>query len=220
MRLPLAVLLCAVSAGAMACRSGNAGGGKPGEPPADERPLAGLAAQRIAVTPVYALRVAPDLGWADRVGKQRDVMRQLDSAIASTLAERGFGSRWVFPPDLVRSYHVNPTYATDPYALGQEPLRSPRLEAGARIPEPLASQLRTISALHDGRYVLAPVELRLERADAGSTAGRAVLHLVLVDSRSTEVKWVGDVKSDTASTFGPALLESVATRMANLIAAP
>ncbi len=218
MRLTPRVILAAACLGAAACRSG--GGAQSNQPVPDEHPLAGLAAQRIVVTPVYAVRVAPDLGWADRIGKQRDVMRQLDDDIASIFADRGFKSRWVFPEDLVRSYHLNPTYATDPYALGEEPLRAGRFEPGARLPEPLASQIRVMVALHDSRYVLAPVELRLERVAATGTAGRAVLSVALLDARFSEVRMVTSVESDTASAFSPAMLMSAATKVANLVTAP
>ena len=91
------------------------------------------------------------------------------------------------------------------------------LAVGARLTEPFASQIRTMVALHEeARLALAPVELRFERAGPG--AGRAVLRLVLVDARSSDVRWVGDVKSDTAATFGPALLATLGSRLADLVA--
>ncbi len=219
MRLTPRVLLAAVCLGAAACRSGGAGG-RSNEPVPDEHPLAALAAQRIVVTPLYAIRVAPELGWADHIGKQRDVMRQVDEDIMSAFADRGFRSRWVFPEDLVRSYRLNSTYATDPYALGEEALRTGTIEPGTRLAEPLASQVRVIIALHDGRYVLAPVELRFERAGATGAAGRAVLRIALLDARFSDVRLITTVQSDTASAFSPAMLQGVATRMANLITAP
>ena len=61
---------------------------------------------------------------------------------------------------------------TDPYALAEEPLRSPvAVDRRTRLAEPLASQLRTMVALHeDARLVLAPVELRFERVRRGHGA--------------------------------------------------
>ncbi len=215
------VLIAAVNA-LLACGGGQHASTAPSP---EYHPLASLAAQKIVVPPTYALRVAPELGWSGRIGRQRDVLKQMDDDIAAVLEDRGIKQRWVLPAALVRSWKSNPTYASDPYALGEEPIRSASLESGTRLPEPLASQLRTMVALHDSRFVLAPVELRFERAtsNAGSGASvpaRAVLHVVLLDARLSEVRWVGDVRGDTASSFGPALTASVATHLADLITAP
>jgi hypothetical protein len=123
----------------------------------------------------------------------------------------------VLPPDLALSYKRNPTYATDPYTLAEESLRSSSLIAGTRLTEPLASQLRTMIALHENaRSVLLPVELRLEPVASGNEA-RATLRLVLVDPRFSEVRWVGTVKSDTASTDAAVLSRSIAHGVADLI---
>lgn len=215
MRIVLRLLLGAVAATTLACGASQ----QPETPPTPKpaaRPLAGLVSEKIVITPTFALHVAPVLGWESRVGRRDEVLRQLDSDIVATLTDRGLRRRWVFPADLVHSYRLNPTYATDPYDLAEQPLRSPGFEGGSPLPEPLASQLRTISALTDGRFILMPVELRLERAGTG-TAGRAVLRLMLIDSRLSQARWVGEAKSDTTSTYGPALLANVATKLADMI---
>jgi hypothetical protein len=64
-------------------------------------------------------------------------------------------------------------------------------------------------ALHDSRFVLLPVELRFERDAAGQ--GLAVLRVDLIDGR------LGEVRSDPAATFSPALLASLATHFADLV---
>ena len=112
----------------------------------------------------------------------------------------------------------NPTYTVDPYALAAGPLRAPNLTAGGKLTEPLASQIRTMIALHDSRAVLVPVELRFEKDRTGQ--GIAVLRLVLLDGRISEVRWVGDVRSDPSATLSPAVLSSLATHLGDLIAAP
>ena len=73
-------------------------------------------------------------------------------------------------------------------------------------------------ALHDSRAVLVPVELRFEKDRTGQ--GIAVLRLVLLDGRISEVRWVGDVRSDPSATLSPAVLSSLATHLGDLIAAP
>jgi hypothetical protein len=81
----------------------------------------------------------------------------------------------------------------------------------------LAEALRTVGSLTDARWALIPVEVRFEKA---GTSGRVVLRAAFVDVRAGEVGWAGDIVSDTSSTFSPKLLASVATRLADLIAAP
>jgi hypothetical protein len=60
------------------------------------------------------------------------------------------------------------------------------------------------------------VELRLEKA--GGSAGRGVLRLVLMDARTSNVRWIGQVAGDTASAFGPVVTASLAARFANVVA--
>ena len=199
-----------------------AGGGRQAAPEAPSgglRPLGGLAAQRIVVAPVSALREGDALGWAAGIPRQREWLRELDQEIAFALGERGLDRAWVYPEALARSYQRNPSLSPDPHRLATEPLRGvARLNPDLRVPEPLATQLRTLVAMHDGRYVLLPLEVAFE-PDTGAT-GRARLRLMLVDARSTEVRWLGDVRSDPARLLSPGVPASLAARMADLIAAP
>ncbi len=214
MRLPSVRLLFAIAFVA-AC------GGTPAPntaPEPSEHALSGLAGQPIVVLPTYAVTIAPELGWAAAIGSPTAVKRMLDADILAALDERGLRKVWIFPADLQASYQRNSTYATDPYALSEEPLRSPNLAGDVRLPEPLSSQLRTLIALHENaRLVLAPVELRFEKAGTG---GRGVLRLVLVDPRYSNVRWVGNIASDTVAAFGPAITASIAARLANVVAVP
>ena len=118
-------------------------------PQVAEHALAGLAAQHIIVLPTYAARVMPDLAWNAAVARPGQLQRTLDADILAALEERGLQKTWILPPQLVQSYRRNSTYAADPYTLAEEPLRSPSLAVNARLPEPLASQIRTLVALHD-----------------------------------------------------------------------
>ena len=201
----------------LACGGGQSrqGSQDPAPAPVVSRPLASLAGQRIVLTPVYRMREGDPMGWAAQVPRSRELLRALDSAIAGELAQRGLEKQWVYPADLARSMRASPTYAVDPYALAIEPLRNPSLAAGGKIGDPLATQLRTIIALHDGRFVLLPVELRFDRDKSGQ--GIAVLRAVLVDARIGDVRWTGEVASDPSPSFARALLTSVASRFADLI---
>jgi hypothetical protein len=190
---------------------------RPSGPP--ELALSGLAAQPVIVLPTYASRVSPELSWGNAIGRPRDAQHTLDAELAAALEERGVTRAWILPEALQQSYKRNPTYATDPYALAEEPLRSPALAVGARLAEPLASQIRTMIALHgDARLLLAPIDLRFEAAGAGM--GRAKIRLVLLDARLSEVRWIGDVKSDSSAAYGPSIPASLAARIADLAAKP
>jgi hypothetical protein len=156
---------------------------------------------------------------AATLGRPADVKKTLDADILAALDERGLRKVWLLPPDLEQSYKRNSTYAANPYGLAEEPLRSPVLKLGDRLPEPLASQVRTLVALHaDVRMVLAPVELRLEAADSTGMA-QAVLRLVLLDARMSNVRWIGEIRSDPAKTFGPRVTATIASKLADVMSA-
>jgi hypothetical protein len=218
--LPLVALLLAGCASASTSASGEAGGEGAAVAAAPARPLADLAAQRIVVVPAQLLRPGDTLGFAAAAGEPKAYLRRLDDELSFALTERGLGTRWVLPAEAVRIARRNPTFGIDPYALAAEDMR-----AGVRRPHPpeistvLNGQLRALVALGGDatRYALVPGELRFE----GSAAGRrAVLHLVLVDTRKAQVAWEGDVASDPVQRFSPALLASIAGHFANLISAP
>jgi len=217
---PLAILAVLIALG---CHSGPAPEGPPAEPAAHA--LSGLAAQHVAVLPTYTVRVMPGSPWIGQIGRLVDLQRTLDADISAAFEDRGLKRSWIFPDALEQSYRRNQTYASDPYALAEEPLRSPSLATQQRLPEPLATQVRTLIALHDDvRFVLAPVELRLEPVPAppggGSASGRGVLRVVLLDARTSSVAWRDDIVSDTTSTFGPVVTASIASRLANVVAVP
>jgi len=220
MFLRFAVALgCAIAVSTTACGGSSSQTQTQAPAPRDlpDHSLSGLAAQHIVLLPTYAARVAPNLAWSSAVGRLVDVQRTLDADLLAALDERGLRKVWIFPDDLAQSFRRNASYSTDPYALAEEPLRSSMLAVDQRLPEPLASQLRTLIALHeDARLVLAPVELRFEPAGTG---GRGVLRLVLLDPRTSVPRWIGEVASDAVPTYGPVISASIASKLANLVSA-
>ncbi len=214
-RLLLALLLPPL--GLVACA-----GQQPSESPepkeAPARPLAALVAQQVIVTPTHSLREVDPLGWTAQIPRSREYLRALDDAIAAELSARGLGTSWVYPPALVRSARANPSYAVDPYALAAGPLKNPAVVSGARLGDPLATQLRTMVALQESaRPVLLPVEVRFERDKDKPGQGVAVLRLALIDGRLGELRWIGDVRSDPSPTLSSALATSLANKLADLI---
>src|SRR5262249_51543620 len=139
----------------------------------------------------------------------------LDADLASAFDERGLNKTWVLPAELARAYRQNSTYASDPFNLAEEQLRSPLLKLETRLAEPFASQVSVLIRVHDEvRYVLAPVELRLEPAGTG---GHGVLRVVLLDARLSNVVWIGEFSSDTLPAYSAAVTAGIASKLASAV---
>jgi hypothetical protein len=182
--------------------------------------LAAFAARRLIVLPTHYLRLDDSLGWAGQITDRESYLANFDDELAFAFSDRGVKRVWVFSPAVDAMVRRNAAYAPDPHALAAQWLRFPgpkRLPE--QIPEPLASQLRTLVALQeDGQLVMLPVELRFEPADAGQE--RAVLRVVVIDARRSKIIWMADVASDPAPAFGPALAASLAGHLADLLGPP
>lgn len=171
-------------------------------------PLAGFATLKVSVFPAQLWR-ADSAGWSREVS-WATARAAFDSTLQATLVERGLGAKWAYASDVVRLARRNPTYASDPYALGVLRLRPPaEMKAGAPIPQALGDNLRPFTALGDTRYALIPVEVRAQGEGV-------VLRLVLVDTRTRTLTWGGEL----VSPGGPRMAEQLAVRVADLIIEP
>ncbi len=182
----------------------------------DAQRLGGIVGQPLLVAPVQSVKIAPELAWTG-LPRSVDILAALDQSLTDTLRTRLADPQWVYAAALIESAKNNPTYATDPRALSIQALKSTKLEIAQRLPEPLASQLRLMLALHDGRLILIPVELRFERSVSG--AAHPVLHLVLVDPRLSDVRWLGDVTGAESRAFSKSFTAEMAARVADLFVA-
>lgn len=178
--------------------------------------LGSVVGQVMLIAPTQSIKVAPELAWTG-LPRTADILAALDRAVSDSLRARVGDPQWVYPNALLESAQNNPTYATDPRALSVQPLKASKLVIAQRLPEPLASQLRTMLALHDGRLILIPVELRFERTATG--VAHPALRLVLVDPRLSEIKWFGDVAGLDSPTFSNAFTAQIAGRIADLFVA-
>lgn len=183
------------------------------------RPLSTFAGQRVAVLPAQALRRDDTLGWGTLASTEAP-LSALDSALVTALQERGLGN-WVRASEVARLARRNPTYAPDPHGLAIAQLASAERRPDLPIDDPLASQLRTLAALADARYLLIPLQLRFEprQVDGKPAGGRAVIELALIDARLAQLLWRGAVVSDVAATFSPALVSAAAEKIPDLVAA-
>jgi hypothetical protein len=180
------------------------------------RPLERMAGQQVLVLPVQYLSVQNSLGWQDAVPDASAYLAKLDTVIASTFTARGLGQAWTFGPEVARAARLNSIIMPNARALSAEWLRG-RLLPDQTVRDPLASQVRSLVGLKGSRYAILPVEIRFE-GQAGT--GVATMRLVLIDSRLAQVRWVGEIRSDPARTFTPALATNIASRFADLVAEP
>lgn len=196
-------------AGPVSAQSGN---------PLAGRALAPFAARRVLVLPTYYLRSGDSLGWSGKIANEKEYLDNLDAEIRFAVQNRGV-KLWVFPKQLEAAARLNASYVSDPADFAVEWLRPPGKKLPDLLPEPLATQLRSLIAIEeDSRFVLLPVEVRFEPAGTGSE--RALLRLVVFDARLSRVVWMADVGSEATTTFGPAIATSLADHVADLIGAP
>ncbi len=177
-------------------------------------PLAVFASQRVIVIPVQQLR-GDSLSWIQPSGWAA-FRKELDDSVASAISERGIGKGWAYPDDVVRQAKRNVGYVGDPYSIGAQPLRGRNYRPADHIPPLMASNLRAMIALGDARYALIPVEIVFQRDGARQ---RAVLRLALVDGRTGQFGWVGEVASDPATAYSASILSVIAARVADLVVA-
>ncbi len=178
-------------------------------------PLSPMASQKVMVLPVQLLR-ADSGAWVDQ-SKWEKFRRELDDSIASAIANRGVGKTWKYASDVVRIAKRNPEYVNDVYSMGVQPMRAVKYKIGEPIPDLLNNNLRLLIGIADTRYVLLPVEVWFARKGPQQIA---VLKLAMVDGRGGTFVWMGEVGTDPATSFTPALISSLAARVADLVVAP
>ena len=166
-------------------------------------------------------------------GGSWDVMRDgpsllpiLDDELADQLRKRGVNSNWTFARELSQSADRNGGLAGDPRQLSAQGIR--RNPAGdTPLPEPLASQIRTLVALTSARFAVLPIETRV---DTRNGERKASVRMMLIDARTARILWVSDIEgassrdpaivSEAMSPFGFRMLSrDLATRFADLVVA-
>lgn len=171
----------------------SCGGKKPAEPPAPAPtaplPTAGLAGQRVALTPLTLVAVDDTLKWDALIADRRAALNKSDSVIATLLTARAPEVNWVLPAEVRQAARRAAGIAADPDQMGTSFLRAEKL---VDVPDPLRYQLRTLVGLIGGRYAMIPAGL-VFRAASPAAAPRglatAELSIVMVDTRVGRVGW-------------------------------
>ena len=181
------VLLAALSCG------GKKSEQNPTPAPTAPLPTAGLAGQRVALTPLELVAAEEALRWDSLIGDRRATLDKSDSIIATLLGARAPEVTWVGPAELRHIARRAPGIAPDPDQMGTPFLRASNI---IDVPDPLRYQLRTLMGLAGGRYVLVPAGLVFRVASPGATprgpSGHlavAELSVVMIDSRIGRIGW-------------------------------
>ena len=153
-------------------------------------PTAGLAGQRVALTPLALVAAEDTLHWDALIGDRRTTLDRSDSIIATLLTARAPEVTWVGSSELRHIARRAPGIAADPDQMGTPFLRASNI---VDVPDPLRYQLRTLMGLVGGRYVLVPAGLVFRKPPAGPSGRQAVataeLSVVLIDSRIGKIGW-------------------------------
>jgi hypothetical protein len=180
---------CAVVLALLACGSKKADQ-TPTPAPTAPLPTAGLAGQKVALTPLALLAAEDSLHWDALVSDRRNSLDKADSIISTFLTARSPEVTWVPPAELRRVARRAAGIATDPDQMGTPFLRAEQL---VDVPDPLRYQLRTLMGLVGGRYVLVPAGLVFRKPPNRPTAQAPVavaeLSVVLIDTRVGRVGW-------------------------------
>jgi hypothetical protein len=194
------------------------GGGRsaPQSGPPAEAPLNSFASMRLIVLPAQGVRTGDAMGWAAKTGERRAFLATVDSALETAVKAKGLSS-WVLASDLARTARRNPLYATNPADIrGADAVRFLERQRDENIPEPVASQLRTLTSFHDARYALIPVEVRFEPGSASGT-GRAILRMAVLDVRGSRLVFIGDISGSDAPEYTPEIGAALARLFADLV---
>jgi hypothetical protein len=117
------------------------------------------------------------------MGVRARALALADSMILDGATGRAPEITWLGPAALRQIARRSTGLGTDPDRMGHAVLRDPTLKF---VPDPLRSQIRTLTALADARFVLVPAAAVFLPDPAGV---RLELHLVLVDTRTGAPAW-------------------------------
>ncbi len=169
------------------------------------------AAPRLGAYAAERMTLLPAQEWTG-TADARAHLDAFDLALSRYLADGGIGEGWAYPADVLRTARRNPTYVTNPLALGAQPLKSEKAREGTPLPEPFQSRLRSIIALTGGRHAVVPVAIRV---DTTQSPAMAELRLTLVDGRQSRVLWTAILETRFAGAPSAAV-DSLAARTAAL----
>ena len=177
-------LIAAIAA--TGCASASSGDGLPA--PGSPLPLSAMVGVEVVVYPLTMILAEAALEWDDALSPRDSALGVADSLIAIALTERTPEVMWVMPEELRRVARRAPGLLVNPDRMATAALRH-RL---SKLPDPLFSQMRSLTGAVGDRLALVPASLFFFRESDGT--GRAELTIVLVDVRLGDFWWRSVVK--------------------------
>jgi len=156
--------------------------------PALPLPMSAMAGVEVVVYPLTMVLSEAELGWEDALSPRDSALRVADSLIARALTERVPEVMWVLPEEMRRVARRAPGILMDPDRMATAMLRHNL----SKTPDPLQSQMRSLTGAVGDRLSLVPASLLFYREPDGT--GRAELSMVLVDVRLGDIWWRSVVK--------------------------
>ena len=203
----------ALIAGALVgCAGGGAARSIPRPP---NTPLAFMAGRQVIVLPVQRSISFPDPSSQPRPAVVTQFLAALDDSITSALSLRGLNS-WTFAQEISNVAKRNTGMLPDPHGLAVAGLRRLVKASDDPLSEPLASQVRSLVSMRDGRYAILPAALEFENAAGGL---RPIVFVYLIDARTARIQWSGSVTSDVSRALSATLAGNIAQHVADLVVA-
>jgi hypothetical protein len=147
-----------------------------------------LSGQTVAVLPLTSLMrdsaVAQDSTLGPYLVRATGI-RRFDSVFGGFLQDNIVDTKWVMPEELRRMSKRSAGYLPDPDFIGQAALWNPRIEK--KVPDPVQSRLRSVSAVSGARSILIPVGVQFGRDTTGML--KVQVGMVLVDARVGDIRW-------------------------------
>ncbi|MDH5643393.1 MAG: hypothetical protein OEY63_04250 [Gemmatimonadota bacterium] len=153
------------------------------EPVSLPLPVGAMVGNPVTVYPITMVLADESLGWDPFFESRDSVLFLTEAAIERFLTERVPEVDWIYPERMRQAYARAPGMLSDPDRIATAMLR---FEVD-RVPDPLRSQMRTLTGVAGDRLALVPASLIFLPAADG--VGRAELTVVLVDVRLGEIRW-------------------------------
>lgn len=196
----------------LACTSGGAARSIPR--PANT-PLAFMAGRQVIVLPVQRSISFPDPSSQPQPALVTQFLAALDDSITAAFGQRGLNS-WTFAQEISAVARRNTGMLPDPHVLAASGLRRLVKASDDPLNEPLASQIRSLVSMREGRYVILPAALEVENTAGGL---RATVFVYLIDARTARIQWSGAVTSDVSRALSATLAGNIAQHVADLVMA-
>jgi hypothetical protein len=176
-----------------------------------------FSGQGLALFPTTLMVAEEALGWGDLLRPREVGLHAADSIIATFLTERVPEVEWILPDALRRAARRAPSMLPNPDHMGTAVLRAEGLE---RVPDPLISELRNLTAVAGNQWAAIPASLVFlqEQDSTGAPVagiGRAELTLVVVEVRRNQIAF-RSVASGTGDDPWSALWNALRTLVPDL----